>query len=187
MPPKQRITREMILEKSFDMFMSKGMDAINARSVAKALHCSTQPIFSCFSGMTDLKNELDQKARNSFVASIADETNGCFSLEGVCNAYVHFAGEQPRLFAHLFMQRGCKLSALVSLELREQLAQAESRACGISDEQAKELCESVWVHAHGLAAARAVGILSLTDQSISDCLSRMRECEMLRLKQEDTH
>ena len=38
MPPKQRITREMILERSFTMFCQEGMEAVNARSVAKALN-----------------------------------------------------------------------------------------------------------------------------------------------------
>ena len=46
MPPKQRITREMILECAFVMFLSEGMETVNARSVAKALGCSTQPIIS---------------------------------------------------------------------------------------------------------------------------------------------
>ena len=52
MPPKQRITREMIMERAFDMFCREGMDAVNARSVAKALNCSTQPIFSYYAGMS---------------------------------------------------------------------------------------------------------------------------------------
>ena len=51
MPPKQRITREMILESSFSMFCREGMENVNARSVAKALGCSTQPIFSYFSDL----------------------------------------------------------------------------------------------------------------------------------------
>lgn len=184
MPPKQRITREMILDKSFAMFMSEGMEAVNARSVAKALNCSTQPIFSYFSGMDDLKNELDQKARSSFEASIANSTSGNLSLEGVCNAYVQFAGEQPRLFAHLFLKSGSRLGSLIDDDLRAQLAQLESSQSGITGEQAKELCESVWVFAHGLAAARAVGMIDVTDQCVSDSLSRLRESEVLRFRQQ---
>ena len=70
MPPKQRITREMILERSFEMFCRDGMDAVNARSVAKALNCSTQPIFSYYAGMDDLKNALENKAKETFEATI---------------------------------------------------------------------------------------------------------------------
>ena len=97
MPPKQRITREMILERSFAMFCQEGMAAVNARSVAKALNCSTQPIFSYFSGMDDLKNALDQKAHDVFEQTVSEEAKDCPALEGSSNAYVRFATEQPRL------------------------------------------------------------------------------------------
>lgn len=81
MPPKQRITREMILERSFAMFCQEGMAAVNARSVAKALNCSTQPIFSYFSGMDDLKNALDQKAHDVFEQTVSEEAKDCRRLK----------------------------------------------------------------------------------------------------------
>lgn len=172
----------MILDRSFALFMNEGMDAVNARSVARALDCSTQPIFSYFSGMDDLKNELDQRARSSFETSVVSEARDP-SLEGFCNAYVRFAGEQPRLFEHLFMKTGSRMSGVVDGGLLDRMAERESRTNGISGAQAKELCEAVWVHAHGLAAARAVGMLNLTDECVSDSLARRCEGEMLRLRQ----
>ena len=104
MPPKQRITREMILERSFAMFCQEGMAAVNARSVAKALNCSTQPIFSYFSGMDDLKNALDQKAHDAFEQTISEDAKDGNTVESRCSAYVRFATEQPRLFAHMFLR-----------------------------------------------------------------------------------
>ena len=104
MPPKQRITREMILERSFAMFCQEGMAAVNARSVAKALNCSTQPIFSYFSGMDDLKNALDQKAHDAFEQTISEDAKDRNTVESRCSAYVRFATEQPRLFAHMFLR-----------------------------------------------------------------------------------
>lgn len=186
MPPKQRITREMILDKSFAMFMNEGMEAVNARSIAKALNCSTQPIFSYFAGMEDLKSALDQRARDSFAETIESrcEKGSDSALEDFCNAYVHFAGEQPKLFVHLFMQNGSKLGEVLSNhELRETLAARESQSAGISGKQAMELCESVWVHAHGLAAARAVGLVHMSDKCVSDSLAKQRQGEVLRFKQ----
>ena len=184
MPPKQRITREMILDKSFAMFMNEGMEAVNARSIAKALNCSTQPIFSYFAGMEELKSALDQRARDSFAETIERREESDSAIEDLCNAYVRFAGEQPRLFAHLFMQNGSTLGdVLSSPELKETLAEQESRSAGISDKQAMELCESVWVHAHGLAAARAVGLVRMSDKCVSDSLAKLRQGEVLRFKQ----
>ena len=76
MPPKQRITREMILESSFAMFCQEGMEVVNARSVAKALNCSTQPIFSYYAGMDDLKTALHEKARALFESRIDQALQG---------------------------------------------------------------------------------------------------------------
>ena len=109
MPPKQRITREMILERSFAMFCQEGMAAVNARSVAKALNCSTQPIFSYFSGMDDLKNALDQKAHDAFEQTISEDAKDGNTVESRCSAYVRFATEQPRLFAHMFLRENDRL------------------------------------------------------------------------------
>ena len=86
MPPKQRITREMILERSFAMFSREGMEAVNARSVAKALNCSTQPIFSYFSGMEDLKNALEQKAKETFDFTLTGLIDGGDPIVRICSA-----------------------------------------------------------------------------------------------------
>ena len=183
MPPKQRITREMILDKSFAMFRNEGMEAVNARSIAKALNCSTQPIFSYFAGMEDLKQALDQRARDSFEESIAYRAEGNIPLVDACNAYVRFAGEHPRLFAYLFMRSGAKVtSAPVSKEMHMTLASQESEICGLSAEQAKELCLSLWVYAHGLATACAAGIVSLSDECVSRTLDRLHKGEVTRIK-----
>ena len=82
MPPMQRITREMILERSFAMFSREGMEAVNARSVAKALNCSTQPRFSYYAGMEDLKTTLEQKADETFDQALkaGDQANPVLRL-----------------------------------------------------------------------------------------------------------
>ena len=185
MPPKQRITRDMILDQSFAMFEREGMDAVNARSIAKALNCSTQPIFSYFSGMEDLKKALDQRAWDSFEESVACKGAGKPSVQSVCNAYVRFAGEQPRLFLHLFMRNGSALQGvMLSEELRQSVAEQESAASELSVTQARQLCNALWVHAHGLAAARAAGLFKITDKSVAEWLDKFREGEVLRLKGE---
>ena len=58
MPPKKRITRELILKKAFDMVHEEGIDSLNARALAKKLNCSTMPIFQSFQDMRDLKMEV---------------------------------------------------------------------------------------------------------------------------------
>ena len=48
MPPKVKITKDDIIQTTLDLLRKNGDAAINARSLASALNCSTQPIFSNF-------------------------------------------------------------------------------------------------------------------------------------------
>lgn len=181
MPPKQRITREMILDKSFEMFSSEGMDCVNARSVAKALNCSTQPIFSYFTGMDDLKNALEQRAKNDFETAVVSKANE--GLKSVSVAYVRFAADQPRLFAHLFMQIEQENGGEpLSKEIRARVSEVEAAREGLDDEQAFALCASIWVYAHGLATACAVALLSLNDEQIALRVTNQIEGTLLRLR-----
>ncbi len=156
MPPKQRITREMILERSFTMFCQEGMGAVNARSVAKALNCSTQPIFSYFSGMDDLKNALDEKARETFEKTLQEAASEQDALNHYTKAYVRFASKEPNLFAHMFLdvQKTASGSAMEEM-LREPLWEAESKQNGLTKEQAREVCINTLIFAHGLALVQA--------------------------------
>lgn len=182
MPPKQRITREMILEKSFAMFCKDGMEAVNARSVAKALNCSTQPIFSYFAGMDDLKKALEQKALETFEATIAAAGEGGDPLEACCLAYVRFAQEQPRLLSHLFLRNAVEGDSDFNGEMFARLEAAEMENGGLDGEQARELCRHMWVFAHGMAALRAVGKVDFSDDRVSEMIRMEREAIVMRLK-----
>ena len=82
MPPKVKVTREEIIAAALELLRQKGMEAVNARAVASVLGCSTQPIFSNYSSMAALQQEiaqLYQKNADLQARSTAYET----SLESV--------------------------------------------------------------------------------------------------------
>ena len=61
MPPKAKITKEMVMEAAFDIARTEGAEQINARSVSQKLGCSTQPIMYHFSKIEDLKRTTYEK------------------------------------------------------------------------------------------------------------------------------
>lgn len=171
MPPKQRITREMILERSFAMFSREGMEAVNARSVAKALNCSTQPIFSYYAGMEDLKTTLEQKADETFDQALkaGDQANPVLRL---CIAYVRFAAQEPRLFAHLFMRLNAEAPRSFPGEaLGEDIARQACDYAGISPEQAQALVARMTICAHGLATLLASGRAAFSPEQAEQLLA----------------
>lgn len=177
MPPKQRITREMILERSFTMFCQEGMEAVNARSVAKALNCSTQPIFSYFTGMDDLKNALEMKAKETFEQALNNyETEGD-PLLNVCRVYLRFGVEQPRLFAYLFMRPGHELGYSVLKEAEQsELVKREAECLNIPIERAHRLCLDVTIFTHGLATVQATKQYLTPMEELEAYLQRAFEC-----------
>ena len=177
MPPKQRITREMILETSFAMFCREGMEVVNARSVAKALNCSTQPIFSYFAGMDDLKTALEDKARALFEAGISEAIAGENPLFDGCMAYFRFAMNQPHLFRQMFLlkrEKQARSLAAINEALRTKVVGPLAQKSGVDAAQVEQQCIKLWVFTHGLASLAAMGLMDLSEEAAKDML---REAE----------
>lgn len=164
MPPKQRITREMILESAFVMFVNEGMETVNARSVAKALGCSTQPIFSYFTGMQDLKSALDAKAQEMYACAVTALPRSEAWLVDMLTEHVRFACEQVHVYNHLFLSvraNPARLSAYSGLF--DALAQQVQEKEGVSHETAIRVVDEVGVYANGLINRLQISGFDSTD------------------------
>ena len=58
MPPKVRISEQAIVDAAIQIIRDEGEGALNARSLAKALGCSVQPIFHNFPSMEHLREAV---------------------------------------------------------------------------------------------------------------------------------
>ena len=54
MPPKTRITAEMIVDAAVEVVRQSCFESVNARTVSAQLHCSTQPVMYHFSTIDNL-------------------------------------------------------------------------------------------------------------------------------------
>ena len=55
MPPRIRITQDIIIDAAIDVARQSGFESINARTVSERLRCSTQPVMYHFSTIDNLK------------------------------------------------------------------------------------------------------------------------------------
>ena len=62
MPAVRKVSKEQIIDAAVAILRDEGFSAINARSVAKKLGCSTQPIYLSFKSMDELKTALTERA-----------------------------------------------------------------------------------------------------------------------------
>ena len=72
MPPKITTSKEMIVEAGYSIVDEEGIGQVNCRAIAKKIGCSTQPVFSRFPNMDELKEEVFKYACDKLQKSIAD-------------------------------------------------------------------------------------------------------------------
>lgn len=72
MPPKIRTSKEMIVEAGYHIVDRNGIDQLNCRAIATEIGCSTQPVFSRFPNMDELKEEVFDFACYKLEQDIAD-------------------------------------------------------------------------------------------------------------------
>ena len=102
MPPKPKITKEMIIDTAFEIARKTGAEYISARTVSKELHCSTQPVMYHFATIEKLKKAAYTKAdayHTNFLMQL-DHPQGV--MLGIGYNYIRFAVEEPHLFRFLF-------------------------------------------------------------------------------------
>ena len=112
MPPKAKLTKEQIIESAVEEVRACGYEALNARSLASRLGCSTTPIFSCFKNMEEVKKEVVRRATEVYSSFIDEGLAKTMPFKGVGQGYIRFAKAEPQLFQLLFMTSHDKAAAL---------------------------------------------------------------------------
>ena len=82
--PKQRITKEMILEVAFKLARERGYEQVVVKNIAAEMGCSVQPIYSYFSNMDALKQAVVGAAMqfyNGFIYSRVDNDRVLQSID----------------------------------------------------------------------------------------------------------
>ena len=105
MPPKAKITKDMILHTVLDITRETGFETVNARSIAGKLQCSTRPIFTCYENMEELKKDFLDFAYEYYLQYVSSFS----SCEQIIPSlllplsYIEVAAEETHLVKLLFM------------------------------------------------------------------------------------
>lgn len=173
MPPKVKITKEDIIETAVELVRENGEEAINARAIAAALSCSTQPVFSNFVTMDELRLAVINFAYNRYLGFIKSELeSGKYpQYKAFGMAYIRFSKEEKELFRLLFMRdRTGEDTSSLSPDFEESI-QIIMKANGVSYEKAMLIHLEMWACAHGIATMLATSFLSLDEELISDMMT----------------
>lgn len=188
MPPKVKITRQDILKTALALLKTDGNGAINARNLAAALSCSTQPIFSNFASMEELDEAIKQEAYTRYLSFIQSEIESekypKYKAFGM--AYIRFAKEEKELFKLLFMcEREDKdLSPSADFKASVDMLMEQN---GITREKAELMHLEMWSCTHGIGAMLATSFLSLDEELISRILTDIYQGLRARIITEEVY
>ena len=173
MPPKVKVTRQDIINAAADIVRSSGAEAINARTVAAALNCSTQPVFSNFATMDELRLAVVKRADEMCNEYIQREIDSgkypAYKASGM--AYIRFAKEEKELFKLLYMRNRSKEAEPETVELGEPMESIVQDSTGLGSDDARLFHLEMWAYVHGIAAMAATDFVNLDWELISRMLT----------------
>lgn len=190
MPAKKQITKSDIIKASMEILKESGMDAVNARSIAKKLNCSTQPIYLSFNSMNELKQAVIQSANEVYLKYLANEVKSALYPPYKCYGmgYIRFAKEEKELFKLLFMRDRSDEKKKSEQEEKAEVSHITeliAKNLGISKDEAYIFHIEIWTCVHGIATMLATSYLDLDFDAISNIITDIYQGLRTRYKKED--
>jgi len=103
MPPKNKFTREEIIEAAFEVAKEEGFSKITARSVASRLNLLVAPIYANFKAIDELVQAVVQRVF-ALSEELLSKQKGQNLFENIGKASLAFARDYPVLFRELVLK-----------------------------------------------------------------------------------
>lgn len=188
MPPKTRITKDMIIQAAVEVARQSGHENINARTVSEQLHCSTQPVMYHFSTIDAIKRAAYAQVDHLHSEFLMTIPLGQDPALGIGLNYIRFAVEEPRLFRFLFQSGYAEENNLLEMVDSKGLAPvlaAIQEGAGLSMEKSRDVFITVALFAHGYASLIANNHLEFDEKLIAEHLERAWNGAVLAAEQEE--
>lgn len=189
MPPKPKITKEMVIDAAFETARDTGMEHINARTVSEKLNCSTQPVMYHFSTIEELKKAAYAKADHYHTEYLMNITRPREEVMlGIGLNYIRFATQEPHLFRFLFQSGYAPENSLLEMIDSEDLMpvlSAMQEAMNMSLAQTKEVFITLALFVHGYASIIANNSLEYDEELIKQHLIQVYKGAVLAVQEDN--
>lgn len=151
--PKQRITREMVVDAAFSIAREQGMEQVLVKHIAARLGCSVQPIYSYCRNMEELRNAVAQRACETVRREVAAHVDPADRFRSTGRAWLHVAKHEPQLFKLFLACRRPDVAsweALYRTEADPSVAEGIKEKLGLDAGEAQQLYLQMLVYTVGL-------------------------------------
>ncbi len=158
MPPKVKVSKEMVANASFEVIRSSGHENLNARTIAEYLGCSTQPVLYSYKTVDEIREAAYEIADGYHTEFIMPEETDENPMLALGLNYVRFGQEEKNLFRFLFQTDkfgGKDVSALMSDPGLSEILKIMAEGLKVDKKKAGEMFMTFFCVAHGLASLLA--------------------------------
>lgn len=176
----------MILEASYELVRVSGIEAVNSRNVSKQIGCSTQPVFSQFPTMEELRKGVFEYACARGTAQILSHEDEPDFMNKTTLWVVHLAREEPNLFKLIYLSNYFEdmkeLDGKMKYEANEKMSQSLMERFSLEEGVCQDIFLRGYLLLHGIATMIAVNraefsdeeVLAMTTQTTKDMLQGAR-------------
>mgnify|MGYP004580187865 FL=1 len=175
MPAVRKASREQIIDAAVAVLRDGGFSAVNARSVARKLGCSTQPIYFSFQSMDELKAALSERAIRMHTRRVRDSLRAHEGSDSRYSSYgmgfVKFAAEEKQLFRWLYLE-GKQLGPYQNDVLLPEVIAVIVEEFGYTENIARRFHQDMIYFSYGLAILANTDHLHLTETELREAFRR---------------
>lgn len=190
MPPKSKFTKEEVIATAFSIVKTDGIKALTARLLGERLHSSARPIFTLFTSMKELQEEVIKAAKALYTSYLEEGLKETKPFKGVGKAYIRFATEEPELFQLLFMKEAdtipdCHTVLLLLEDNYNKIIHSIQSDYQFDLEQAKSLYFHLWIYTHGIATMIVTKVCKFRAEEISTMLTEVNMSLVKKIKEKE--
>ena len=171
MPPKVKFTKDEIVRAALEVARKKGAAGVTTRDIAAELGVSTRPVFTHFRSMQELRQAMQEAAKEICFAYLHEGLRAEIPFFGFGTQYIRFAREEPELYRMLFLD-GSGATEI----MRETQQVAEASICAfyeLNPVAAENYFRDLWLVVHALATLIVTGGCAYSDEDLNAILTEV--------------
>ena len=173
MAPRNKFSRDEMIERAVQVVRKQGIGALTAKSLANELGVSTQPVFTCFHTIEEVRREVVNAAKLLYDDYVKEGLCNDIPFLGFGMHYIRFAKEEPELYRLLFLSTDQSEGNSAFEEMNaslELVTDSMQETYHIDAKTAERYFRDMWLVAHSLATLIVTGSCPYTDQEIGRIL-----------------
>lgn len=188
MARKKEISKDKILDTAYKMAIKDGIEGLTARSIAKAGHFSTQPLYLEFDNMEDLRAQVLKKISDDLRAHILQQKYTGEPLIDLDLSYIDFAKKHVNLFRAMFVDGkfGSEIIADTLMDLGVEKFNEQYPDTDYDQDKIHNIVVANWISTTGMAALVVNEIASFSQNQIINVLNAQIHDAMLNDRLSET-